>query len=412
MRGHLPRDPPDSCRLYSLGRRHNRSAMSNSAAALARSLSARFNDLVAFEATQTIQAGPIEATAHVRFRKPDRAIVEYSTYRNPIAEADEMLGGDVEFSSDDLTAMTLTYDGVHTWHASARSDARLKRVGRTLYEPLPGYDALGELGFLADLTRDFLIRDAGGTVELGRPAHALGLKPKRARQSHLLKAVSYPFDRAVVDVDDESLFPVRVRFQPPSRSPLGSVLGRDGWIAVRYTDVRLGVPDVDAFVPALAKDVPLFEETFPAFSNLAAELPVPLRLDALLTRGFEPLDPCSLVVDGPRQRGYATVLLARRGLDEATGDAFLTVRIGNYVSRHMARRRAIISERGEELPLGEHTGRFLDRSVLWDGNRPAPPPAPFPLELSWEQDGIFTILTAEGLTKTELALLAAELASR
>ncbi len=174
--------------------------MSNSAAALARSLSARFNDLVAFEATQTIQAGPIEATAHVRFRKPDRVIVQYSTYRNPIAEADEMLGGDVEFSSDDLTAMTLTYDGAHTWHESARSDARLKRLGRTLYEPLPGYDALGELGFLPNLTHDFLIRDAGTTDELGRPAHALGLKPKLVPGNLRNLKVTYPEDVALASL--------------------------------------------------------------------------------------------------------------------------------------------------------------------------------------------------------------------
>jgi hypothetical protein len=62
--------------------------------------------------------------------------------------------------------------------------------------------------------------------------------------------------------------------------------------------------------------------------------------------------------------------------------------------------------------LGESTARFLDRSVLWDEDRAAPPSAPLPLELSWEQEGIFTILTAEGLTKAELALLAVELASR
>ena len=169
--------------------------MSNPTVSVARSVSERFRELVAFEATETIQAGPIETTARVRFRKPDRVVIEYSSYRNPIAEADELIGGEVEYASDDLVAMTLTYDGTPTWHSSARSGVQLKRIGRTLYEPLPGYDAHADLGFLADLTRDFLIRDEGATSELGRPTQGLGLKPKRARENQLLKSISYPFER-------------------------------------------------------------------------------------------------------------------------------------------------------------------------------------------------------------------------
>lgn len=385
--------------------------MSNPTVSVARSVSERFRDLVAFEATETIQAGPIETTARVRFRKPDRVAVEYSVYKNPIAEADELLGGEVEYASDDLVAMTLTYDGAHTWHSSARSGIPLKRIGRTLYEPLPGYDALAELGFLADLTHDFLIRDEGTTNEVGRPALALGLKPKRARENLLLKSVTYPFERAILDVDAESLFPVRLRFRPPARSTLASILDPNAWVTIRYSNPRLGEPGADAFAPATPGDTRLLEEAFVRTADLPNLLPFPVRLAPLVAAGFEILEPCSAVVDSSRERGYVAVGLGRRGTDEAPDGAFLTLRVGNYLSRHMARRRALVSERGEELPIGERTARFLDRRVLFDKNGAPPPSLAFLLEGSWEQDGVFTILTADGIPKSELIDLVSRFAA-
>ena len=384
--------------------------MSDSVASLARSVSERFRDLAAYEATETIQAGPIEATARVRFRKPDRLVVEYSAYRNPLADADELLGGDIEFASDDLTTMTLTYDGAHTWHVSARSGVELKRVGRTLNEPLPGHDALGELGFLTDLTRDFLIRDAGTPGESGRPAYALGLKPKRARENHLLKSVSYPFERAVVDVDAESLFPLRIRFRPLRRSPLASLLEPEGWVTVRYANPRLGEPGAEAFAPATPDDAKLFEETFVSSADLASVLPIPLGFDMLAAGGFETIEPCSAVVDRTRERGYAVVALGRRGTEEAPDGALLTLRAGNYLSRHMARRRALIAERGEECLLAARSARFLARRLLFDKEGTPAPAVAFLLDVSWEREGAFTILTADGLSRDELLELASRLA--
>ncbi|MDD5219960.1 MAG: hypothetical protein PHV11_05315 [Candidatus Bipolaricaulis sp.] len=383
--------------------------MPNPAASLARSVSEGYRNLVAFEASETVHAGPIEAAARVRFRRPERLVVEYSTYRNPIALADELLGGGVEFAEDDLTSMTLTFDGVHTWHVSARSDFLLKRVGRTLYEPLPGYDTLAELGFLADLAHDFLIRDDGTTDELGRPARVLGLKPKRARRSCLLKSISYPFERAIVDVDAESLFPLRIRFRPSGSSPLVSLLGPEEWVTIRYTNVRLGTPDEAAFVPSAAEDSRVFVESFVSPPRLAEALPVHVSLDALSSRGFAPLVPCAVVTDGEGKRGYATVWFARRAGEATTNDALLTLRIGNYLSRHMARRRATIAERGEDVALAAHSARYLDRSVLWGDEHAAPPPAPFVVDLSWDDAGVFTILTADGLAKPELMELASKL---
>ncbi len=385
--------------------------MSNPTVSAARSVSERASDLVAFEATETIQAGPIETTARIRFRKPDHVVVEYSAYRNPIAETDELLGGDVEFASDDLLAMTLTYDGAHTWHVSARSGVPLKRIGRTLYEPLPGYDALAELGFLADLTHDFLIRDEGSTNELGRPALALGLKPKRARENLLLKSVLYPFERAILDVDAESLFPLRIRFRPPARSTLASILEPGAWVTIRYANPRLGELGAETFAPAAPSDARLLEEAFVRATDLSNLLPIALRLDALTSAGFEILEPCSATVDRSHERGYAVIGLGRRSTEDAPDSAFLTLRVGNYLSRHMARRRALISERGEELSLGERSARFLDRRVLFEKEGAPPPSLTFLLEVSWEQDGVFAILTGDGLSGPELIELASRLAA-
>ncbi|MGD9676170.1 MAG: hypothetical protein AB7V19_05760, partial [Candidatus Bipolaricaulia bacterium] len=261
----------------------------------------------------------------------------------------------------------------------------------------------------ADLIHDFLIRDDGATDELGRPARVLRLKPKRAKRNYLLKSISYPFERAILDVDADSLFPIRIRFRPSASSPLASLLGLEEWVTIQYTNVRLGTPDEADFVPSAAEDSRELVESFVSPSNLAEALPVRVPLSVLSDRGFAALDPCTVVTDGERKRGYATVWFARRAGEATADEALLTLRIGNYLSRHMARRRATIAERGEDVALAAHSARYLDRSVLWSEKQAPPPPTPFVVDLSWDDAGVFTILTADGLTRSELVELASEL---
>lgn len=381
--------------------------MSSSIVEFARDVVERSRALAGFEATESLHAGPIEAKAHVRFRAPDRVIVEYSEYKNPIAEADDLLGGEVEFGADDLTALTLTYDGRFTWHANSRTDTTLCRNGRTLYEPLPGYDAIAEVGFLNELTHDFLIRDAGESEVNGRATRTLGLKAKRSRLGQLLRVVTYPFERGLIDFDLETHFAVRIRFRPLPQSPLHAILESDGWIDVSYSDVRLHPPDETAFAVESRDDAHQFTETFVGVGDLADALPAATRLAALSRAGFQIVEPAVLVTDGSHKRGYAKVYLVRRSESEAE-DALLTLRFGNYISRLMARRRTLVSERGEEVTIAGVTARYLDRRSLWAEGAPEPDLQP-PSDVSWEQDGIFWILSAEGLSKEEILERAASL---
>lgn len=87
------------------------------------------------------------------------------------------------------------------------------------------------------------------------------------------------------------------------------------------------------------------------------------------------------------------------------------VRVGNFVSRLMARRRAAAGDQGEAVDLAGRAARLLDRRRLL-----VPPPAasdagppdvealglPLLADLAWEQDGIFWVLSAEGLSRDDL----------
>ena len=140
---------------------------------LARRAVSAYDALESFEATQKIGAGPIHAEARVRFKKPDRITVEYRSYQNPISEFEERFAGAAELVADELVGMQLVYDGQGTWLYAAKSDVALYKLGRTLYSPLPWTSALAEIGFLRDLTRDFLLRDEGEETVVSQVASVI-----------------------------------------------------------------------------------------------------------------------------------------------------------------------------------------------------------------------------------------------
>ena len=84
-------------------------------ATFARAVAEAARDLSGFEATQTVEAGPIRVVARIRHHRPEVLTVEYRSYANPLLDLEERLTGDVDYSADELIGLSLHYDGRQTW---------------------------------------------------------------------------------------------------------------------------------------------------------------------------------------------------------------------------------------------------------------------------------------------------------
>jgi len=148
--------------------------------------------LESFTATEIITAGSICVEARVRYRKPGMITVEYRHYEDPLTAFEERYAGGAEFVAAELTGMQFMHDGHVTWIYDAKNNVVIRKPGQTLYSPLRGASAIAEIGFLHDLTRDFLLRDGGAEMIHGRSAHLLEMKPKVRQRSLLLKEEIFP----------------------------------------------------------------------------------------------------------------------------------------------------------------------------------------------------------------------------
>jgi len=386
-----------------------RGHMPSSIAEFARSVSESAVTQDGFEATESITAGPIEITARVRCRKPDMRAVEFHSYRSPLSELEERLMNGVEFTEDELTGMSFSYDGRGTWISEAKTATFIRKPSRALLEPLPGFNALGEIGFLSSLTHDFFIRDAGEETVGGTSARLLGLKPKEPYRSQLLKATTFPIRRAVIALDEETLFPLKIEFFPARSTVLSSLVGEHNPVVVTYNDVRLKAPDASAFSLTPPEDARVFHETFASLAELTASAPFPCNLDPLVQQGYRAVDGGgTITVDATHGRGYCVIVLAAR--QDNQEPRLLTVRAGNYLSRNMSRRRAALSLQGEVAQIGPIEGRILDRGSQWAQEMPQEVDRKL-FETTWSEDETFWFLSGDGLERETLLELSSALAA-
>lgn len=379
-----------------------------SIADFARAVTEATRTRTSFEARQTIRAGKTDVSARVRFRAPDRASVEFAAYASPLAEMDDLLAGYAELAPNDLVGSSLAFDGKTTRIFSPKTSTSLVMPGRRLHEPIPGCDALAELAFLDDLTRDYFLRDAGDTFCAGRAARILGLKPKRPWVSSLFRSKSFQLERAEVTIDAETLFPLRVEFTPDRSSAAAVVLPAGGQVMIEYADIRFGEIDEAIFAPVPPAGTRMFTENLIPHDEVA-ELPFPLSIRALVARGFQPVDDrATVVLDTGRERGYATLVLRLPG-DGGRTEKALVLRVGNYISRLMARRRTLAAEQGEAVDVRGHEARYIDRRALF-GSDAAARNLPLLADVTWEHAGVFWVLSSEALSKDELVAAASDLA--
>jgi outer membrane lipoprotein-sorting protein len=374
----------------------------------ARSVVEACQKLSGFEATETVEAGPIHVVARIGSRRPDGLAVEYQTYVNPLLELEEHLTGDAEYTADELVGLSLHFDGQRTWLYDASTDVCVVKVSRSLFEPLPELPVLGEIEYLRDLPHDYLLRDLGSETIDGRDARVLSLKPKHLHRTHAFKMVVFLARKASVAFDVETLFPIRSTFSPAPSSHSHQLLGPNGRVTIRYSGVRLTPDASPPFAPPEGTRV--FHEEWVAIDKLAARLPFPLSLDPFHEAEYTAIDGHALLAeDAEHDRAYCAATFVHRGESEDEPTEYVTLRAGNYLNRNMARRRVLTAEVGEELTIDGRVARFLDRRQLWEEHASGIDPTQAPRELSWERDGVFWFLTGVNTERSALTQLGSNL---
>lgn len=383
-----------------------------SVAEFARLASSASKENTRFEATQVIEGGGLRIEAVVR-RLGLRSIhVEYKTYKSPWTDLEETLSGQVEFVGDELCGFNLHCESRFTWVYDSSTNMAIRKLGAQLFEPIPGLATLGELTFLQTLTQDFLLRDLNEHRIDDHIVRRIGLKPKQSYRSHLLSTVAFPIRKATIDFNAETYLPVSISFVPSSGSPAASIVGSDTTIRISYKDVRelKDTEPVNPFAPP--PDARIFEESRGSVQDLADSAPFSLALSPLLDHGFGTEEgPALLNLDVKNGRAYAIMQFpaTNDSSEEDASSSQLTVMLGNYMSRNMARRRATFSEMGKPPSQGSLPLKLLDRSELWEQRLPGIDTQYAPVEAFFEKDDVFWFLSGTGMALDSMETLAGDL---
>jgi len=378
---------------------------SPSVSSFAHDVASACRTLVAFDATETIEAGPIVATLQIRLHGPSSITVEYRSYANPLLDLEERLTGDAEFVGEEIVGLSLHYDGRRTWCYDASTGVCLVKPSRALFEPVPDMNLVGDIEYLRDLPHDYLLRDAGVETIDDRETRVLSLKPKHAQHAHAFKLVAFLVEKASVALDAESRFPVRLSFTPAPSTQTAQLLGPGGRVTVRYEGVRFPADSPTPFAPPEGARV--FHESAIPFSELDDRLPFPFPSSPFAAAGFDAIERgVRLAEDAENERAYAIASFLHKDEAEGASPRLITIRVGNYLSRNMARRRIAASEAGEEQTLADHTARFLDRRPVWEEDASGLDADRAPRELSWEANGVFWFLIGYGVERGTLEEIA------
>ena len=263
---------------------------------------------------------------------------------------------------------------------------------------------------MCHLTRDFLLRDEGEEEINGEKTRKIGLKPKTTERMSLFKNEMFPLKRAVLSINLDTLFPMRILFYPSQRSPLYYIAGPSTVITIEYRDMLFAVPDDDLFSFTPSKEMHVFREEEFGKKDLVHKLPFALPLDKITKRGFQLYDNRALVTaDEDHERAYAFLSFEKKQEDskQATG---ISLRVGNYLSPDMNRRRALLADNGKEIDLEGMKGKIIDRSALLGDEIPESVRRSL-FEIGWQQDDVHYFLLGEGVEKDDLVSIASAIAN-
>ncbi len=366
-------------------------------------------DLEGFSATQEIRAGPIKARARLHFRRPGKITLEYRSYEDPLADFEEKLSGS-EFIPSELMAMQIIHDGHETWIVDSKRNVTIKKLGRRLYSPLRLPDGIADIDMMYHLTSDFLLRDEGQETINGRKARKIGLKPKSQQRISLFKDETFPVKKGVVSIDSETLFPVHIVLWPSPRSPLYYIVGPSEAITIDYKDILLNAPKDEAFEVTTPEQMKVLHEQEVPANNISEKLSFDIPVKILEDRGYRLRDNLALITASQKgDRAYA--LLSFQGEESNNKPpSGISIRVGNYLSLDMNRRRALIATSGEEIDLTSKKARIIDRGSLLKDEIPQSAQRSL-FEVSWHQEEVYWFMLAEGIQKEDLADIAAAIAS-
>ena len=375
--------------------------MGQSTGEFARSVVSAFDGMTGFDAIQRIEGGGLHVEARVRSNGGSRLSVEYKTVRNPMADVSDRLTGGVEFSPEELTGLVFSSDGRTSWAHDRSTETVYQWNRRHVGEPFPDMELMGELSFLRDLVADYLLRDRGVSIQDGVEVRTIDLKPKRPFRGSLFRLASYPVRTARVSFEVETCFPVHIHMVPSPASPLHAMLGDHGALDVTYGDVRL-LDEMVVDAPAAKR---VLKETPLAVEQIEDRLGFSLPLDRLTRMGFDVdrIIPYAMIEE-EGERGFLEITF--RSADSQDEEKRLTLRCGTFLSRNMARRQAFLGEHGDEIDLGDATGRLADRTAEWAGRIPGLEESSL-LEIGWQRKGVFWFALGEHVSRDELLRLSA-----
>ncbi|MEA3238325.1 MAG: hypothetical protein U9Q94_00855 [Candidatus Bipolaricaulota bacterium] len=383
--------------------------MKRSISELAHAAMKACEDLEGFSATETINAGSIRAEGRIRYRRPGKITLEYRTYEDPLAEFEEKLAGS-EFIPGELLKMQIVHDGRETWLHDIKRNVAFRKLGRRLYSPLRFPDGIAEIDLMCHLTHDFLLRNEGEEEINGKKTRKIGLKPKTQERMSLFKDEIFSIKKAILSIDAETLFPMRIVFYSSQRSPLYYIAGPSTAITINYKDVLLTVPDDAFFSFTPSEETRVFREEEVSEKDLADRLPFALPLDQITKRGYVLNDRRgTITTNEAADRAYALLSYAEKKSDNKRTSG-LSLRVGNYLSPDMNRRRALLADSGEEIDLGGTEGRIIDRSALLKDEIPESVRRSL-IELGWQQDEVYWFLLGEGVQKDDLVSIASAIAN-
>lgn len=367
-----------------------------------------YQKLDSFKARQTVTSGQIYVKAQVCFKKPSKVSLEYQRYQDPMLDLEEEVTGGPEFVTQDLIAMRIIFNGKNTWFYHRESDLAVERWGRVLPSPLGQIEVMAQIGFLTNLISDYLLRGEGqGTVN-NREVIKLGIKPKARSRSLFLKEEIFDFDRASLALDAETWFPLKITSYSSYRN---------GQITVEYQDVELNEIQNEAFDFEPSEGTKVFQEKIFKFEELGDQLPFEVDTSKLDSHNEYQLasENISVIMNKEGDRAYTTLNFYHAPNREEKNKFGLNLphgyqlKIGNYLSKNMNRRKQFLSEKGEEVSLEGIKVTLTNRGQMVKDRLPHIDQLEI-YEIGWEKEGVFYFLLGQGIKQDELVSIAQNIA--
>jgi hypothetical protein len=250
------------------------------------------------------------------------------------------------------------------------------------------------------------LRDEGKETINGRKARKMGLKPKVQQRISLFKDETFPLKKAAMSIDSETLFPLHIVLWPSPQSPLYYIVGPTEPITIDYKDILLDAPKNEVFQVNPPEQMRILVEQEVPASNIQEKVPFDIPVKLLEDRGYQLRDNMAFVTASEKgDRAYALLSFEEKERASNKPPSGISVRVGNYLSCDMNRRRALIATNGEEIGLSGKKARILDRNSLLKDE--IPPSAKRSLfEVSWQQEEVYWFVLAEGIEKEDLVDIA------